>query len=319
MSFFKKLFGQNEKKNEDLVDSDIEKFEHHFYQTMNRYLCNPNANANLDVKDERGNKLPLAVAYPQLFNEWKSIRSVWDKRGIIYKFLDNILGSDLELWQVVERFVDDRYPHHALKIANENHKQADLDDANYWVAIAKAQFVLSRYTESEESANKSIKLDPNNRKGKITLADNLHLTNRQNEAHELYEELLKSSKLSEIKEQTNVSLLQIVSFEEQILNSPLYAVNMLHGLPNADENVWDSIAGEFYYSPQFRAQHAYYLLNCNEHLKGLAKLISLSQEMPWYKEGVINAKSVIIQLGHEANMKAEIDRLNIIIQENKWN
>lgn len=53
-------------------------------------------------------------------------------------------------------------------------------------------------------------------------------------------------------------------------------------------------------------------------MKGFAKLLALSQEMPWFKETVLNSYSLIDQLGLNEKMTEDKIRLSTIIQENGW-
>lgn len=314
MAFFKKLFG---KKEEEIPQQDpmINLFQEDFIDAMYRYVGSYESDVKLNFKDELGEPLPYAFVFSDTFETWKGIESVWDKRGVIFKQLDQILGEHLSLEQMVNRFVIDRYAEHALNIAEKNATEEDLNSSSYWAAVASAQLILYRYADAEESANKALSLNSNNRQAETTLADIYHLTQRHDKAHEIYAKLLKNSSLDRSKE---ISLLDIVGFRTQVIYSPIYAVNMLHGIEGATEDTWNWIATEFYHSPHFRAQHAYFLLNQGEHLKGMAKLVSLSQEMPWYKEGVMNARSVIAQMGIEEMMAEEVKRLDEIIQNNSW-
>ncbi len=102
------------------------------------------------------------------------------------------------------------------------------------------------------------------------------------------------------------------------MHSPVYAVSWLNADANVTAETWEWAGEEFYYSPHFRAQHAYYLLKIKEHLRGLTKLVTLSKEMPWYREGVINAYNLISQLGLDDHLAEDKSRLKALIDKNSW-
>lgn len=321
MGFWGKFFVQRQKKKEYSVPAtvltDIELFDKEFLDATARYTSRPGEDMNMRFRSEDTNEIiPFALAFPQQFEEWKKVQSIWDRRGIIYKILDKRIGDSLKLWQQVERFNIDRYPGLALQCAEEYARPADLTDANFHLAVARAYFILTRYKEAEERAEKAIQLTPNHPRAKVLLGDICHYTHKLQRAHELYNEVLK------IKLPTatpmSIKVNDLVGFHRDIIHSPVYAVAMLKASPDADEAVWDALAGEFYHYPQFRSAHATFLLQKGEHHKGFTKLLVLSQEMPWCKEAVINSYSLMQQLGLEPQMKEDKVRLEGILRKEHW-
>ena len=315
MSFFKKLFNQGDALGKGEPDSEVTKFDAEFIVTIPRYISTPEAKVDLRARHHQTNELiPYAIAFPEYFEQWKQIRSIWDRRSLIYSVLDQQIGNQLELWQAIERFTIDRYPQKALEIAAQNVQPKDLEDANFFAATAKAKFVLTQYAEAESDAKKSLQIESQHRRGKTVLADIYHFTGKESKAHEIYDQLLQE-RLSGAPSNTSLNFTELVGFDADILHSPIYAAAWLKSDPKSNTEIWDWAGGEFYYNPHFRSQHAYYLIGNEERMKGFAKLLSLSQEMPWYKEAVINSRNLIDQLGleNDAEMKNEKHRLQALM------
>jgi tetratricopeptide (TPR) repeat protein len=292
-------------------------FEQEFQATIPRYLSKPGVNVDLKMRHKETNEImTFAEAFPGQFESWKTIQSLPDRRGLIYSILDNIMGNDLKLWQIIERFVDDRYAQRALEVAKTHADENDKYSADYWAAVAKANLVLSDYIEAEKSANNALVLDAGNLRAKMVLADVLHITGKTEAAHALYNEVLRA-RLPRNAE-LSLSFIQLVGFDGNILPSPLYALDWLQSHPDTTADTWNRAADEFYYSPHFRAQHAYYLLKEKEAMLGFVKLFTLAKEMPWYKEAVINSWQLVHQLGLAENMPEGKAWLKGVMESNKW-
>jgi tetratricopeptide (TPR) repeat protein len=321
MGIFANLFGLRNSKNGQgspaPVLTDIELFDKEFLAAAARYTSRPKEEMSMRVRSEETNEvIPFAIAFPEEFAGWKEVKSIWDRRGIIYKILDNSIGDSMKLWQVIERFNIDRYPEHALKMAAEHATGPDLTDANFHMAVARSYFILAKYKDAEERAGKALHLVPNHLKAKILLADIWHYTHKEERAHELYNEVLRIKLLNDNRKALTIQ--ELVCFEQDLLHSPVYAIALLKADPAVNEATWDKIAGEFYHYPHFRAAHAYFLIQKGEHMKGFTKLMVLSKEMPWFKEGVINSYSLMQQLGLEPQMGADKARLEDIIRREHW-
>jgi tetratricopeptide (TPR) repeat protein len=301
--------------------TDEERFDEEFLATVPRYLCTPKAEVNIRARHHQTKEIiPFAAAFPDAFGEWRQVQSKWDRRTIIYQLLDQQIGMQLTLWQAMERFTDDRYATHALRIAEENASEEDFSSADFLAASARAKFVMSNYDEAEAEAKKATLIDPHHRRARIVLADTLHYRGRHDQAHELYNQLL-DEKLGHLPkdETTTIALGELVGFDGDILHSPEYAASWLEQDPKAGNTEWDAIAPEFYFSPQFRARHAFFLIRKKEVLKGFTKLLVLSQEMPWFRDAVVNTHNLIGQLGlNDEKMQKEKMRLQNILQEKGW-
>lgn len=311
MGFLKSFFGGKK----EIVDDPA--FTADFYASLKRYLClKKDEHIEFEFKDKRGHIIPTTQAFEDTYLQWKNIHSPWDRQSVIFDAIDKQYFHRLEKWQVIERYVIDRYPNKAIEFAMKHADEQDFDNPDFLTSMAKCFFVLSKYEKGIEYARKAVEIN-DKKEAKIILADLLHLSNNHEEAHRLYDEVLKSFSLKGNSEE-KISILQVVGYEYDVLNSSVYAVALL----NDDEDSWNEVAKEFYYCPYFRSQHAFWLLNQGENLKGIAKLVSLSQEFPTYQEGVVNAHSSILQfrkqIGNDDIWEEELAYLIKIMNHNNW-
>jgi tetratricopeptide (TPR) repeat protein len=296
---------------------DMERFEKELFATIPRYLAKPGAEVHIKARHQETHEIiPFAVGFPEQFEPWRTVQSLADRRGIIYSLLDSQFGNQLELWQVIERFNDDRYAEKALQIATDQKQESDEQNPNYWNALAKTNFILTRYEDAEQNCLKAISLDKDNLRTKRIYADVLHCTNRGEQAHEMYTELL-NLKLPKDRA-INLPIQELLGFDGDIVNSPIYAISWLKADKNRTIETWEWANEEFYYSPHFRSQYAFHLIETKEHLKGFVKLLNLSKEMPWFKDGVINSYNLIDQLNLTDTMQEEKARLKQLMTTNNW-
>ncbi|MBO9204040.1 MULTISPECIES: tetratricopeptide repeat protein [Niastella] len=292
-------------------------FEKEFQAAISRYLSKPGVDVGLKMRNKETNEVMLfAEAFPEAFANWQTVQSLPDRRGIIYSVLDGFMGNDLQLWQIIERFTDDRYPQRALEAATTHADATDKGNSNYWAAVAKANLVLTSYPDAEANALKALSLEMTNDRAKMVLADVYHALGKFEDAHALYNEILQD-RLPKTNA-TSLSFAQLVGFEGNILPSPFYALDWLQSHPDTTIDTWNWANDEFYYSPHFRAQFAYYLIKQQETVKGLVKLFTLAKEMPWFKEAVINSWHLINQLGMAGNMPNDNRWLEETMKANQW-
>lgn len=300
------------------LQMDIERFENELFATIPRYISKPGAEVNIRARHQETNEvIPFAIGFPEQFEPWRTVKSLADRRGIIYSLMDSQFGNQLELWQVIERFNDDRYAERALEIATGNKQESDEQNPNFWNALARTNFILSNYREAEQNCLKAMELDSDNIRTKRIYADILHTTGSHDKAHEIYNEIL-TAKIPKDKTM-NLPIQDLLGFDGDIVNSPIYAISWLKADKNMSDATWEWANEEFYYSPHFRSQYAFHLIEKNEHMKGFVKLLSLSKEMPWFKDAIINSYSLIDQLNLTDTMQDEKVRLKQIINRNNWN
>ncbi len=315
------LFNFFKKTNTSKLDnniSDEQRFEVEFLATIPRYLSIPKAQVEYEIRSEQSNRLLLmAEAFPEQFDAWKTAVTIAEKRRIIYAALDDKFLTQLELWQVMERFTKDCSPEKALLIASENSTINDMVSADYWASLANANFILTNYSQAEANSFKALEIDPTNKRGKIALADIYHINEKYNEAHEIYNKILEKELGFNKKKNLNIS--ELVGFDADILNSPIYAYSWFTNDTQIDQDTWKiAYEEDFYYSPHFRFQYAHYLLRINEKKRCFLELLDLSDEMPWFKDGVLNAYNLIHQFRLEDQLEDDKARLQKLIQQNNW-
>ncbi|WP_430409409.1 tetratricopeptide repeat protein [Kordia sp.] len=295
-------------------------FTSDFDDALKRYIGVTDGKVDYEFKDKKGNVIPPSFAFEGTYNEWKTIQSVWDRRSVIFSALDEIYLSNIPKEQIIERFVIDRYPEKALMFSEKYISEDDLKNDEILASLSKCHFFLSNYDKSIELAQKAINLNSENKKAQIALADSLHMTNKHDEAHEIYQAILKSSTLKDWNKD-EINIIEIIEYSNDILNSSVYAVGLLSNTAT-DETTWNKAAAEFYHCPFFRSQHAFWLIENDQNLKAIAKLISTTQEFPWYKDAVVNAKSIILQFREQMSSadlwESELEYLSEIIQKNDW-
>lgn len=321
MGLFDFLKGKNKsvqkEQGDDILERDMKRFKKEIFAFIPRYMSTPGAEVDLKARHQETNEVvPFAVGFPEQFEPWRTIRSLADRRGIIYQLLDSQIGNSLELWQVIERFNDDRYAERALAIALEYKTEEDEKEANYWNALARTNFILTRYEDAEDNCLKALAIDTDNIRTKRIYADVLHCTNRQEKAHSLYNEIIEC-KVAKDKEMT-LPIQNLLGFDGDIVNSPIYALSWLKGHKNMNEETWEWANDEFYYSPHFRFAYGAHLIETSDQMKGFIKVLTVSQEMPWYKDAVINSYSLIDQLGLTDIKQADKVRLAQLIKDNQW-
>lgn len=284
---------------------------------LRRYLSSPTVEGDFEMRDQHtGEKMPLALALPDHFAQWQGIRSLADRRSVIYKFLDQAMEGQLQVWQEMERYTDDRYAYQALELSALTGTNDDTASPDYLSALAKANFVLMRYQEAEEACLQALQKDPMHIRTKRVYADILHTTGRQEAAHQRYNEIIQA-KVPE-GAQGSLHIFDLLGFQGDIVNSPVYAYAWLTADPNVTDEIWDWAAQEFYYSPHFRAQHAYHLVRKGEEMKAFAKILALSEEMPWFKEAVVNAYHWMHQLNIAEHFPEKKAWLESEMEENGW-
>ncbi|WP_372369820.1 tetratricopeptide repeat protein [Candidatus Uabimicrobium sp. HlEnr_7] len=265
-------------------------FEFEIKKTASRYVSGRGANLNISFKDAFGEPLSLCSVFHDAFEQWKEVKSLPDRRSIIFEIFDNLMGDKLDDWRLAERYIEDRRGLDAIEILTLSSIPKE-EREEYCASYAKAFMIMGDYKNAVEWAKKGLSYNSKHLRSNIILADIYHVTNDHTRAHKIYNKILKGQSL-----ELNCLLENIFSFDSGILRSPILASSLLR---NAPEEIWEKIETEFYYSPHFRCSYAYYLLNKNSFeyvLKAFAKILTLAKEMPWFQEAVINAHAILEQV-----------------------
>ncbi|RSC93956.1 hypothetical protein [Tenacibaculum singaporense] len=330
MGLLKKLFGKSKSINNNQPQKEKSKevtkepslsydsntpdlFKIELYDSLNRYYSSPELNIELNLVDKKGNKLKEHEGLDHTYSEWKKIRSIWDRRSLLFEQFDQTEFNNLKSWQVIERFVKDRYGLKAIEFLKTNIDKNDFDDVRLVVALSKLYRVLNSLNSSMKYAKGAYELRPDLDITKVEYANILHLTGTEEEkeeAHKLMNEVLK--KRIENENSDEIVLLNYFRFSKDYIDSSVFAISfLLQG--NCDIETWDKIAEDYYWCPLFRHEHAVLLGNQGESLKAIAKLCSLSDEFPWYKPAVSSSIDAINQFRTQANdstiMKNEMERM----------
>lgn len=312
------LFGKKKQKNESSDEASNAKilalmeagtkFDLEIIEAFKRYHSDPTMDITIDIKDDKGNSYPPHMVYEDLFMEWFGIQSKWDRMSVLYKFWDKSQIEKLEDWQIMERYLKDRYPTQVLKYFKENVSTKESLNARELVAASKLHRVLLENDTARKYIETAYQNFPGDDIVKAEYATVLHLSKDHEEkesSHKILNEVLDKK----IKQQDTKSVFDCFLFSENYVDSSVFAMAYLITTEaNIDE--WDHVAEEYYYCPLFRYEHAVKLSNTDEGLRALAKLTSVSQEFPWFKTAlettVRNIESMRIQLNSPNFMENEL-------------
>lgn len=292
LEMMNKLSGSNE-----ISPNTPELFKTELYDSLNRYYASPEFRIELNLKDDKGNLLEEHKAFDFTFNEWKKVRSIWDRRAILFEQWDETEFIKLQKWQIIERFVKDRYALKAIDFHKTNINKDDFQDIRLIVAISKLNRVLNRIPQALHYSKSAYEFKPDLDFVKTEYANSLHLSDSQEEkelSHKLINEVIENR----VKNDANnkeIPLLNYFIFSIDYIDSSIFAVNFLKA-GSCDEETWEKLAEEYYWCPIFRYEHSVFLSQNGENLRALAKLDSLANEFPWYKSGVLAYIDAINQL-----------------------
>lgn len=278
--------------------------------------------AKLNLKDKKGEPTNFINAFPDIYSKCLDIKSPWDRRSLIFSKLDELFGNQIPPYVYAERLIEDRYPQKALEILNKI--DIPSEDKNiYYTIFAKVLIIMGDYVQAIEKAKKALDDNPDYIKAKIVLADAYHLAGKTDEAHDIYDPILNKY-LEKIvnKSSCNLNIIELFGAEAERMRSPILAIQFLKE-NSLSEEAWKWAENEFYYSPYFRCQHAYWMLEKKkEILPAFSKLLSLFKEMPWIKEAAINIIILIEKIdpkGDKGIAKEDITKIKSLINKNGWN
>lgn len=289
-------------------NEDGNRFDLEMTEAFKRYHSDPGIEINIQIEDGKGGSLPPYQAYGDLFGEWMGIQSKWDRISLFYRFWDQSQFEKLEQWQVVERFVKDRYPKKALSYFEENMSDKRHFTKEELVSLSKLHRVLLDNPTAKEYIETAYQSHPEDPAVKVEYATVLHIIGNHSEkeiSHQLFHDVLDKK----IQQNDTESVFDCFRFSKGYTDSSIFAMLYLMNT-EADNDAWDYVAEEYYYCPVFRYEHAVQLSQTENPLRALAKLTSLSQEFPWFRialESTIgNIKSMRKQLNNPDFMEKEL-------------
>ncbi|MBV8328021.1 hypothetical protein [Chryseobacterium sp.] len=279
-----------------------ELFREEVYHSIRQYYSSPDYNVEFNLQDDKGNLYQEHEAFNYTFSQWKQIRSVWDRKSVLFEQWDETEFNKLQKWQVIERFVKDRHSLKAVDFQKTHINQEDFQDIRLIIALSKLYRTLDAIPNALHYAKGAYELRPDLDIVRIEYANVLHLSQNDDDkkrSHQLINELIENKIKSE-GDQEEIGLLNYFVFSEGYIDSSIYAINFLIA-GKCDEETWQKMAEEYYWCPVFRFEHAVFLSNHGESLKALAKLNALASEFPWFTQGVLASVDVIQQLRVQHN------------------
>lgn len=312
------------KKDKQIIDPDLSTkliFENEVEKIVKRYSHN---NEILKVKEAKTDKdILFADFYPDEYSQWLKIRTLSDRRVIIYSLLDNLLWNKVQLWEKAERLIEARLPLKAYELLNEVQPDENENLEMYYSIFAKTNIVMREYDKALLQIIKGLNNFPDSKSLKIQLADYYYSIALCDKYNEVIVELVKNLEPNNASDM-NIVFDGLFSYNDGQLRSMAFAVNLGFSLsdPEQIKIFWERAADEFYFHPVFRLDHARYILeNRNKEdimdiAKAFVKYYYLLEEMPWQKEAAINALSLAETLG----IKDErYNFISNIIEKNNWN
>ena len=291
-----------------VFNEDGNRFDLEMKEAFKRYHSDPGIDVNIPIEDDKGNILTAYQAYGDLFQEWMGIQSKWDRISLFYRFWDQSQFEKLEHWQIIERFVKDRYPKKALSHFEQNMSDKRDFTKEELISLSKLHRVLLDNPTAKEYIETAYRNHPEDNSVKVEYATVLHIIGNHSEkelSHQLFHEVLDKK----IQQNDTGSVFDCFRFSEGYADSSIFAMLYLMNT-EADNDAWDYVAEEYYYCPVFRYEHAVQLSQTENPLRALAKLTSLSQEFPWFRialESTIgNIKSMRKQLNEPDFMEKEL-------------
>jgi len=230
-------------------------------------------------------------AIPEVFQEWQKIKSTWDRNLLIFDTFYHIANQHMKPWQIANYLTISRNAFEALNLM-KNFIQEDIDNPDrgeFFAALAKALMALTYHHDALLWAQRASKIEPDNSHFQLILADAYFLCGQSEKAHAIY-----SSQMATLTPSDNPSIPDLFSnffsLETGVVPSPIFAFQIGQSLTDANqaEEFWQLGEAEFYHSPHFRMQHAYYLASTGRLKHCFAKLLALVQEMPWVQEANMN-------------------------------
>jgi tetratricopeptide (TPR) repeat protein len=330
MGFFKKLFGQ---KQETATASDTgmaQRFDKDWFAAVERYKIVTGIGSELNFVLTHPQTMEIVAPHTglnQTFREWQELPTLYARRQLLFRTILEIGGGGMsKVWHAANFCVADSRGDEALAAleAEDPPHEGDEDYASHCDAYARAYIVLIREAEAVPWARKAVAAAPENTRFQTVLADALYLSGEHEEAYGIYDRLMATASLGKASKEEAIRELFTNEFalETGVLPSPVMASQMAAGLadPQQSAEFWALTEDEFYYSPQFRMQHAYHLLEQGEQDRFVAKMAGLIDDMYWVKEANLNLIGFLEQVDPAGKnvlpeMQAEIRER---IRENNW-
>jgi tetratricopeptide (TPR) repeat protein len=243
-------------------------------------------------------KVPLAphAGMGRTFSDWRKLPVAYARAGFLFDEFYELVGHVLSRSETANYLVAVRQPHRAILLLQEA-SPAETITPEYCTATANALLAQTRSQEALVWAQRAIDVDSDSARNQLLLADALHMSNRHEEAHVIYDRLMASYTNTDPDAGISEMFRDLFARATGVVPSPVLAFSLGEGLADPEQATafFDLAETEFYESPYFRMRHAYRLLAMGNMQRGLAKLTGLVSEMPYLKEPSLNLMRLLEQ------------------------
>lgn len=297
VSFLKNLFGTNAAGGD--ADPLAASFDADWFHAVRRFAIVSGYGVDgfqFNLRHPETNELmPPHLGIAPYFEDWKQIRSPWDRLDLFYRLIIGTRGvENFHPWAVANIFTASRRPQEAMELL----RATELCEAgsNYYArhcgAFARALIPLNHFAEALQWAQAAAAADPEDTRLRLLLGDALRFNGQVEEANAIYSGLMANAEPSpdEALDPITDMFGRVFVLETGAVPSPFFALDIAATLEDPEQaaQFWKLGEAEFYDSPQFRMQHTYRLVAGSQTLEGFAKLAALVNEMPWLREAQIN-------------------------------
>jgi hypothetical protein len=318
MGLWSALFGKDGQKQDQPPQEPKILFDSALRQAVAHYSSGESSEGALEAV------LPPQTAserFPAQFAEWTGVRSPWDRRGILFGLLDELIGNTLAPWQRAERFTEDRRPREAAEALHADAAGPAVSDPRFCAAYAKTLLCLDQPDEAVVWARRGLDAAGANGRLRVLVADAQHMLGNVDEAHAVYEGMLPPTLFASKGNEVRAVFDQLFSFGHGVVRSPIFAFSILAAGDKFAQELWPLVEDEFYWSPYFRAQHAYDLARGGDSMRAFSKLMVLVQEMPWLAEATLNCMQFLVAFdpdGSRGLCPEDRQRMEKTIEERGW-
>jgi tetratricopeptide (TPR) repeat protein len=328
MSFLKGIFGKADGNAAE--DPLAPQFDEEFHRAVRRF----------GIVSGYGDAFKLTLRHPETrepmaphlgiapyFETWKTIRSPWDRVELFFRYFMESRGSEnFDPWAVANILTSLRLPQEALELLNK-YELSEPDSsvyARHCGAFARAMIPLERREESVQWARRASEAAPDDTRLRLLLGDALRLKGETDEAAAIYSKLMETAAPApdEAADPIGDVFSRLFAVETGVVSSPFFALDIVGTLEDAEQaaQFWKLGEAEFYDSPHFRMQHAYYMVGMRQVQEAFAKLAVVVQEMPWLREAQINLLQLFRYLDPEGtSLMTELrQRVEQTIREQNW-
>jgi hypothetical protein len=327
MSLLKGLFGSDESAGEDPLATI---FDQEFFRAVRRFA----------IVSGYGDAFKLTLRHPETsepmaphvgiapyFEKWKTIRTPWDRVELFFRYFLESRGSEnFDPAAVANILTVLRLPQEALELLNRYELSEPDSDvyARHCGAFARAMIPLERREEALQWARTAATAAPEDARLQLLLADALRLSGAREEAGAIYSSLMDTAAPApdEAPDPIGDVFSRLFAGETGVVPSPFFALDIVATLeePEQAAQFWKLGEAEFYDSPHFRMQHAYYMASAGQVKEAFAKLAVVVQEMPWLREAQINLLQLFKYLDPEGRslMPDLRQKVEQMIQEQGW-